>query len=153
MKEHKIYVHDGHKKFDRKLFKKITQREHFNKPIGGLWASPDSSSYNWEQWCKDNDFNKTIGKSKYNKGNQFRFKLKDGARLLSITSSKQVDDLPQIKDNLYGSMFKILDFVELQKDYDAIEILISADHQLYWDFYGWDIDSILVMNPDVIELI
>lgn len=153
MIEHKIYVHDGHNKFDKKLFNPIFCREHFNKPLGGLWASPVSSHYNWEQWCEDNNFNHTIGKDKYCQNKKFYFKLKDGARLLSIKSAKQLDDLPQIKDDMTSSVFKILDFMKLQEDYDAIEVLISNDSQLYWDLYGWDIDSIVVMNPDVIEVI
>lgn len=153
MVEHKIYVHDGHPRFDKELFNPISCLEHFNKPLGGLWASPLDSSYNWEQWCETNNFNNIIGKDKYCKNNKFYFRLKDNARLLSITSAKQLDDLPQIKDDITSSVFKILDFMTLQEEYDAIEVLISNDYQLYWDLYGWDIDSIIVMNPDVIEVI
>lgn len=153
MKEHKIYVHDGHSNFDINLFKHISCRENFNKPLGGLWASPVDSPYTWEQWCLDNNFNYTIGEDKYFQGEQFRFKLKDNARLLSITSAKQLDELPQIKNDLTSNIYKILDFKQLEKEYDAIEVLISMDHQLYWDLYGWDVDSIVVMNPDVIELL
>lgn len=153
MKEHKIYVHDGHSNFDINLFKHISCRENFNKPLGGLWASPVDSPYTWEQWCLDNNFNYTIGEDKYFQGEQFRFKLKDNARLLSITSAKQLDELPQIKNDLTSNIYKILDFKKLEEEYDAIEVLISMDHQLYWDLYGWDVDSIVVMNPDVIELL
>lgn len=153
MKEHKIYVHDGHSNFDINLFKHISCRENFNKPLGGLWASPVDSPYTWEQWCLDNNFNYTIGEDKYFQGEQFRFKLKDNARLLSITSAKQLDELPQIKNDLTSNIYKILDFKKLEEEYDAIEVLISMDHQLYWNLYGWDVDSIVVMNPDVIELL
>lgn len=153
MKKHKIYVHDGHSNFDINLFKHISCRENFNKPLGGLWASPVDSSYTWEQWCLDNNFNYTIGEDKYFQGEQFRFKLKDNARLLSITSAKQLDELPQIKNDLTSNIYKILDFKKLEEEYDAIEVLISMDHQLYWDLYGWDVDSIVVMNPDIIELL
>lgn len=153
MKEHKIYVHDGHSNFDINLFKQISCRENFNKPLGGLWASPVDSPYTWEQWCLDNNFNYTIGEDKYFQGEQFRFKLKDNARLLSITSAKQLDELPQIKNDLTSNIYKILDFKKLEEEYDAIEVLISMDHQLYWDLYGWDVDSIVVMNPDIIELL
>ena len=44
-----------------------------------------------------------------------------------------------------------LDFEKLSKEYDAIEVFISKDEQLYWDLYGWDCDSILIMNSDIIE--
>ena len=62
MDEHKIYVHDGHSNFDINLFKHISCKENFNKPLGGLWASPVDSPYTWEQWCLDNNFNYTIGR-------------------------------------------------------------------------------------------
>ena len=153
MEEHKIYVHIGHSEFDINRFQPISCREHFNKPFGGLWASPLDSSYKWEDWCEDNNFNDTIGQNKYTSDKQFKFKLKDSAKLLSITNSKQLNKLPQIEDELTHSVFKILDFEKLQEEYDAIEVLISNDCQLYWDLYGWDIDSILVMNPDVIEVV
>ena len=36
---------------------------------------------------------------------------------------------------------------ELKKEYDAIEIVID---KLYWDLYGWDCDSILILNKEVV---
>ena len=47
-------------------------------------------------------------------------------------------------------MWCFLDFEKLSKSYDVIEVNISADRDLYWELYGWDCDSILVMNPSVI---
>ncbi|MFR3519297.1 MAG: hypothetical protein ACLTT4_12785 [Coprobacillus cateniformis] len=44
----------------------------------------------------------------------------------------------------------MLDFEELKRQYDAIEVNISNDYGLYWKLYGWDCDSILVMNSDVV---
>ena len=35
--------------------------------------------------------------------------------------------------------------------YDAILVNISNDHNLYWALYGWDCDSLLVLNKDVVE--
>lgn len=42
-------------------------------------------------------------------------------------------------------------FRKISQKYDAVEINISSDGKLYWDLCGWDCDSILVMNPDVIK--
>ena len=154
MGEHKIYVHSGHSEFVPELFRPITPMEHFCKPYGGLWASPVDSDYGWEAWCKDNNFNETIGKDKYGI-KKFYFRLKDDAKLLYITSASQLNDLPQIDDPLYSVVapFKMLDFEKLSTKFDAIEVSISSDYQLYWALYGWDVDSILVINPDCIEIV
>ena len=143
----RIYVHDGGQ-FDINRFTPIKNRN-FVKPSGGLWGSPLDSACSWKQWCKSNNFNH----DKYNKNNEFLFKLKDNARLLYIDNAKMLDNLPKIHDEILSSCFVILDFEELAKSYDAIEVSISADEQLYWDLYGWDVDSILVMNPGSIEII
>jgi hypothetical protein len=44
-----------------------------------------------------------------------------------------------------------LDFEKLARDYDAVEILAGSNVDLYYAFYGWDCDSILIMNPYVIK--
>ena len=46
-----------------------------------------------------------------------------------------------------------MDFEQLKENYDAIEVDISADNTLYWELYGWDVDSILVLNPNVVEVV
>ena len=43
-----------------------------------------------------------------------------------------------------------IDFEKLASRYDAIEVLISKDGRLYSALYGWDCDSILILNPNVI---
>lgn len=35
---------------------------------------------------------------------------------------------------------------------DAIEVFISEDKELYDKLLGWDINSILIMNPEIIVL-
>ena len=47
-----------------------------------------------------------------------------------------------------------LDFEEmLRNGIDAVYVEISSDNRLYWALYGWDCDSIVVMNPAVVEVI
>ena len=57
-------------------------------------------------------------------------------------------------------MWCCLDFELLTYEYDAIELHLSEDNSrgdfmecLYWVLYGWDCDSILIMNPDVVEVL
>ena len=47
--------------------------------------------------------------------------------------------------------FVTSDFESLKQDYYAIELDISANSDLYWELYGWNVDSILVLNPEVIQ--
>lgn len=140
-----IYIHYGHKQFDGNLFDEI-QNEQFVKPLGGLWASNIKAKYGWKDWCTDNEFREC------KEENSFKFKLKDGTRILKIDNAKILKELPT--DNTpYKFGWVTLDFEELTKTYDAIEVLISNDGRLYYDLYGWDCDSLLVLNKECIEVL
>lgn len=41
------------------------------------------------------------------------------------------------------------DFERIAKEYDVIDFKIG---ELYMALYGWDVDSIVVLNPDVIKV-
>ena len=147
------YIHYGHKEFINELFEPIRERALFVKPYGGLWASRSDSTDSWKKWCESNEFHL----SKYSDDNYFKFYLKQGTRLLIIDHHEQLNDLPHIEiKKKYGIEMKelcFIDFQKLAKEYDAMEVLISKDYQLYWDLYGWDCDSLLVFNKDCIESI
>lgn len=57
--------------------------------------------------------------------------------------------------------FVVLDFEKLAKEYDGIEVLMSEEDKLdleigkglYWELYGWDCDSLLVFNKDIVEVL
>lgn len=150
-----IYIHYGHIKFDKNEFDEIKNRNCFVKPFGGLWASLDSSEYGWKKWTEKEDFYL----NKYRGDNYFRFKLKENSRILKITNSEQLKDLPHVHSNKIKAeigfipIYQILDFEELSKEYDAMEVMISKDGDLYFELYGWDCDSLLVFNKDCIEVI
>ena len=38
----------------------------------------------------------------------------------------------------------------MQAGVDAVEFNLSKDYELYWALYGWDCDSILILNPEII---
>ena len=143
--QEKIYIHYGHKFFDEKLFVEI-KNDNFVKPLGGLWASAINAKFGWKDWCKDENFRDCT------EDNSFKFKLKSGTRVLKIDNAEMLKTLPVIKLP-YNFSWVNLDFKKLKEEYDVIEVLISEDNQLYWDLYGWDCDSLLVMNKDVIEVI
>lgn len=148
--KNKIYKHCGSEFFDRNKFVDIRNKEGWVKPEGGLWASCVDDDYSWEQWVEGNDYRKD-----YYKSSHFLFKL-NSDKILTITNHNQLFHLPQQRNddanyltNLTDWIF--LDFEELKEKYDAIDVKISKDYELYHYLMGWDCDSILVLNPDVIE--
>ena len=142
--EKKKYIHYGHSEFSLDRFNPIVNVPHFVKPIGGLWASRVDAEIGWKDWCEGNDFHcDRLEKS-------FTFKLRDDAKVLHIDSTDCLRDLP--KAETWHTMWCVLDFEKLMETYDAIELNLSADHGLYWSLYGWDCDSILIMNPYVVEV-
>lgn len=151
MDKNKKYIHYGHKKFERVRFCPIRNRECFSKPDGGLWASPVDAKYGWSGWCEENDFREC------NEDNSFTFTLREGANVLHIRDIEYLERLPQIKSEY--ALWCQLDFEKLLEDgIDAIELHLSEEdvsnltvcEGLYWSLYGWDCDSILIMNPNVI---
>lgn len=138
----KIYIHYGHKKFNKKKFEPI-RNACWVKPHGGFWASAVDAVYGWKDWNEDEHYKKCEEK------NSFKFTLSDQARVLTINSSDDLDDLPKEYKGSFTYVF--LDFEKIAEDYDAIEVNISSDRRLYWKLYGWDVDSLLVLNPNIIK--
>ena len=132
------YIHYGSNEFDISKFEEIKNKESFFKPSGGLWGSRVESATGWKTWCINTGFKKDLKK-------HFIFSLKEDAKILTINSNEQLRNLPKRKDTFDG-----LDYEELSKEYDAIEVFISKDRDLYFSLYGWDCDSIIVMNPNKI---
>lgn len=138
------YIHYGHSEFDVTKFDKIQNIPEFVKADGGLWGSRVDSEYSWKDWCIQENYDVS------NLNTYFEFTLKEDARILVIDKSEKLKELPKAKSMFEHPTVVLLDFEELSKQYDAIEVLISKDGQLYWDLYLWDCDSIFVMNPDVV---
>ena len=141
----KKYIHYGHTDFDINKFSKIITHQYLTKPQGGLWASDIKAKFGWYDWCLENNF----GKCDIN--NSFIFTLSDNAKVLYIDNVKILNGLQKCKYEL-SNIWVSLDFEKLAEIYDAIEVNISYDFDLYYKLYGWDCDSILIMNPDVIRV-
>ena len=160
MKE--IYRHYGHSKFDKSLFCPISNREFSNKPHGGLWSCPTKDvEIDWKSWSKSNEF--ALDKLK----EHFDFKLKNDAKILKIRDIKDLEKLPRvsnerIKDLLeFDRMNSDIDFEKLAEEYDGMLVYMYRSKDLdikerffdgiYYKLYGWDVDTLLVFNPDIIE--
>ena len=140
------YIHYGHTKFDKSMFTKIKNVDCSTKPKGGLWASDVYAKRGWKEWCDAEEFRDC------NKENSFTFTLADDANILHIDSVSDLQSLPKVDDK-FGIIFSswiLLDFEKLAEIYDAVEVSISSDFDLYYQLYGWDWDSIVIMNADVV---
>ena len=148
-----IYIHYGSDKFEKELFMSIVNRNMINKPVGGLWASDIKADQPWEKWCIDNDFR--IDKLDKN----FKFTLDDSANIVEWTAKADLKQVPTqdlsgyLPEYLFDTMGVVPDFEKMVEDgVDAIKLNLSkGDYELYYELYGWDCDSILIMNPDIIR--
>lgn len=152
----KEYIHYGHSEFRPELFREIKNRYAFVKPLGGLWASPVDAKLGWKEWCTDENF--CVGRLL----DSFTFKLSENSNILHIRSVHDLESLPRQKGLVMKPSWVALDFEKLLADgWDAVELHLSEESRdsfgmfdgLYWELYGWDCDSILIMNPDVIEVV
>lgn len=142
------YIHFGDD-FDRNKFETIRNQVGMPKPYGGFWAS--RYSRDGLQW---RDFIKEKRGIELKMGNSFKFPLKKGANIIEITCSKDLKALPKAPtDKCTQLKWVCLDFEKMLADgVDAIEVRgIANDKKLYFDLYSWDCDSILIMNPDIID--
>ena len=141
-----IYIHYGSDHFDKQMLidsVAVSKDNGIGKPTG-LWASRVDAEYGWKQWCIGAEF--AIDNLK----NSFKFILSDEARILEINCMSDIAPY-EIKTE-FG--FKLLDMEALHKQYDGIELYISAVPR--WEFNifsAWDCDSIVVWNTDVIQVI
>ena len=150
------YIHYGHSKFDPNRWQDVHGSEGgmFNKPDGGLWASPEDAEFGWRAWCECEEFEtERLKKS-------FRFRLSPEARILELTPEnvwalpgdsvlrKRLGWMPY--DRSPFSKVVGIDFAKLAEDYDVLECSISKYPALYRFLYGWDCDCILVLNKEVI---
>lgn len=138
------YIHYGHDSFDINKFNIVKNQEFSTKPFGGLWASRVGDKNGWKEWLETNEFSFEIIDS------SFEFSLRNDAKILTIDNVKILNELPRTKMQKLSKFRVLLDFEKLAKEYDAIEILVSKDFALSYQLYGWDCDSILILNPNII---
>lgn len=150
----KVYIHYGDNEFDISKFNSIKNRGIgiLPKPYGGLWASPlNPKNIGWYDWCIDNDFSKKKKDSYLS--SHFTFELYKGSKIFKISSMRDINKLRELitcEYTLYGYDEYYYDFEKLQEmDYDGIELELNS-YDIYMAMYGWDVDSLLVFNPDII---
>ena len=140
------YIHYSGEPFNISKFKPVVNRPFWVKPDGGLWASPINSDNNWYTWCRNNMYKPE--KLIYS----IEFDLSPDAKVLKIHNNDDLTKFLDIYNKSIKKYYTYPDFEQMVKDgYDAIEVLINTD-VIYFKLYGWDCDTLLVFNPDVIVI-
>ena len=140
------YIHYGHNEFDINKFEIPKNRAWCNKPKGGFWASRIDAKHGWKHWCEAENFRFC------DINNSVVFNISDKANILYINCVSDVYQLPE-QDEYTDSYMRSVDFEKLiASGVDAIEFNISNDWDLYMALYGWDCDSTLILNSDIIEM-
>ena len=136
------YIHYGSNSFDPIKFHPIKNVPFYTKPEGGLWASRTNTDFGWKDWCKKRQYHtEKLEES-------FQFTVAPEANIIEIHSCEDLKLIPQA--SLLTTMY-IPDFESLALNgVDAIEVFISEDIELYDKLLGWDVNSILIMNPNIL---
>ena len=138
-----IVIHYGSKIYDPLKVKKIKNDDR-NKPIGGLWTSPINSEFGWIDWCRCEEY------TEYEPENSFKLLILPESNIYKIDSFQDLLSLPLIQKTYMNKM--VPDFEIIQKTIDAIWLTIKGENETRLasnpDLYGWDCESVLIMNPD-----
>lgn len=157
------YVHYGCslEDFDIGKFEKVRNCLFSTKPSGGFWASPtrhgrDRYPFDWKDFCDNAEYH-PAGKSLNKK---FYFCLDIGTHVFKIESMDDYKMLPKVvnQERITGRNKEFIDFEEcMRQGIDAIEYGYSSIHRdenigdkMDSKMFGWDCDSILIMNPRII---
>lgn len=163
-----IYIHYGSTKFDpNKGFPIKNSSDLCIKPQGGLWASRTTAECGWKQWCEAECFRDCIEE------NSFKFIIKDGFRVETLSNLDQLTKLPP-NEIAYNKIYKrpppiynnphepipdqyFIDFEKcLNEGISAIELCFygleyTTQGNLHYALYGWDCDSIVILDPNCVE--
>lgn len=139
-----LYIHYGSSPFNPEYFRKTCRRYYTSDKPCGLWASPVDSNLSWKRFCEECY---SIG---HDLDYAFRFYISDDAKVLHVYTEKDI-----AKYLADGCAYYIpqINFGTLIKDYDAIEVHLSANNgelRKSHIFLTWEVDSLVVWNPDVV---
>lgn len=139
-------LHYGASQYDPNKFAPISDVPFRNKPKGGLWTSPVASKYGWIDWWEENEFGE-LGSF---------FEIEFTGTVFVIDSVNDMNKLPWI--DLDGHSFiSFQAMCAIGFTYDAIHLTEKGQMDTRFthprSLYGWDCETVLVMNPDSIQAI
>lgn len=131
----------------KSLFNNDMRTFRLNKPIGGLWASSYTPNNKYvSEW--HNFLVKEMGK---NPSFGTVFKLKKDAKVYQIHTLEDLIKLPFKK----STWREELDFEKIQILYDGIYLSNEGQWNTRltqpYNLYGWDVESLLILNYDCID--
>ena len=138
-----IFIHYGNDIFLPELIK--FKRYLFNKPTGYLWASRLNADKKMPDIFRDERFDK-----------YFKFTLNNNSNILIIDNNETYQMFIDTYCKEYNNYFHIffgepIDYLSIAKDYDGMFIsnkFISKDI-----FQGYDIESLIIFNPKIVNTI
>ena len=142
------YADDG---FDLTRFRSVTnwrETTPVGKPkSGGIWLSLDGG---WERWCEREQMDEWASNGSY------QVTLKPDTHILMIASADDMEGLPQAGATKMtyapvGEPIKNFDYERLALSWDGICVMAGSNSDLYHSFYGWDCNSLVLLNPDCVE--
>lgn len=134
--------------FDKAKLMMPKNREGFNKPVGGIWASSlnTKGTTEWIDWCRCEQFGDIDNKD------FFVFRLAPNAKILIVDEST----IPMMKKR-YSYKYILgyeYDYVAISRDYDGIYVSsdIAYEYRLSTNYslYTWDVETLCVWNDSVI---
>lgn len=145
------YRHYGSNSYDPLLFGSIQNNKGCAKPEGGLWACDCDCDKPWLDYCQETLFKKDTK-------HFFDFTLPN-ANIYHIWCGADIAKLPQYEPKMDGShLWPPKYFPDFEKmanqGIDAIRYHMSDyNSELYYGLYTWDVDCVLVLNPDKISIV
>lgn len=159
--KNKKWLTMGINKISKEYFIEPKNNIAFNKPIGGLWASPyiENGDFRsaWHQWCH-------FEMPHWIKKSGVIFQLKENSKVYIIDTLEDLKSLHsvgfEIATDIGGAYIsKSLNFEKLSRFYDAIYLTHRGSYETRIgeiglngiNLYGWDVESLLVLNIDAVS--
>jgi len=145
MKEKKPrLIHYGASHYDPEKFLPISDIPFRNKPGGGLWTTPVDSKYGWKEWTDDESYGCT----------DEHFEVEFKGTILRINSCRDMNKLPWIEQReMHFITFQAMCIPGFY--YDAIHLTEKGQRETRLTYpkslYGWDCETVFVMNPASIQ--
>lgn len=150
----KVLIHHGSDTLDKTVSLHPEKRISWYKPDKGLWASPELDDHLsvWTKWCEEENYSHNgVSLDKY-----FKFKISKAARVCVINT---MDDLKALVRKCPGTEETgraSVGWILCPLEYDVIYLTDEGQWNTrltYPSLYGWDMESCVIFNYDVIEII